>query len=111
MVDTSIECDWNPVAGCSILMAGCTSCSATKRVSRHGAKGVENIVGLYGSPATERMDGKIRLDHTSLDISRTGTNHEIIRLLGVRPISIRGFGRFSAIFGAATATAQSHCRP
>jgi protein gp37 len=75
MADTSIEwtdATWNPVAGCSILTAGCTNCYAMRMASRLEAMGVEKYRGLTRkSGSRAKWTGKIRLDYNSLGIPRT----------------------------------------
>lgn len=49
MAETSIEwtdATWNPVAGCTILTAGCTNCYAMRMAARLEAMGVEKYRGL-----------------------------------------------------------------
>ena len=50
MAETQIEwtdSTWNPVAGCSIITAGCTHCYAMEMAKRLEAMGIENIRGPY----------------------------------------------------------------
>lgn len=49
MAETQIEwtdLTWNPVAGCSIVTAGCTHCYAMEMAKRLEAMGVEKYAGL-----------------------------------------------------------------
>jgi len=49
MAETEIEwtdATWNPVAGCSIMSAGCTNCYAMQMAYRLEAMGVEKYAGL-----------------------------------------------------------------
>ena len=49
MAETQIEwtdSTWNPVAGCSIVTAGCTNCYAMEMAKRLEAMGVEKYAGL-----------------------------------------------------------------
>ena len=49
MAETSIEwtdATWNPVAGCTILTAGCTNCYAMRMAARLEAMGQEKYRGL-----------------------------------------------------------------
>ena len=49
ITDTQIEwtdATWNPVAGCSIISAGCTNCYAMKMARRLEAMGAEKHAGL-----------------------------------------------------------------
>jgi protein gp37 len=72
MAETSIEwtdATWNPVAGCTILTAGCTNCYAMRMAARLEAMGVEKYAGLTRkSGGRAKWTGKIRLDNASLDI-------------------------------------------
>ncbi|MDX8514205.1 DUF5131 family protein [Mesorhizobium captivum] len=72
MAETSIEwtdATWNPVAGCTILTAGCTNCYAMRMASRLEAMGAEKYAGLTRkSGGRAKWTGKIKLDHSSLDI-------------------------------------------
>ncbi|TPK03028.1 DUF5131 family protein [Mesorhizobium sp. B2-5-9] len=72
MAETSIEwtdATWNPVAGCTILTAGCTNCYAMRMASRLEAMGTEKYAGLTRkSGGKVKWTGKIKLDHPSLDI-------------------------------------------
>lgn len=57
MAETSIEwtdAKWNPVAGCTILTAGCTNCYAMRMAARLEAMGVEKYAGLTGRLAVAR---------------------------------------------------------
>jgi protein gp37 len=72
MADTSIEwtdATWNPVAGCTILTAGCTNCYAMRMAARLEAMGVEKYAGLTRkSGGRSKWTGKIRLDPESLTL-------------------------------------------
>ncbi|TPM25063.1 DUF5131 family protein [Mesorhizobium sp. B2-3-5] len=72
MAETSIEwtdATWNPVAGCTILTAGCTNCYAMRMASRLQAMGAEKYTGLTRkSGGRAKWTGEIKLDHSSLDI-------------------------------------------
>lgn len=72
MAETSIEwtdATWNPVAGCTILTAGCTNCYAMRMAARLEAMGVEKYAGLTRkSGGRAKWTGKIKLDHASLAI-------------------------------------------
>ena len=49
MAETQIEwtdATWNPVAGCSVVTAGCTHCYAMEMAKRLEAMGVEKYTGL-----------------------------------------------------------------
>jgi len=70
MADTSIEwtdATWNPVAGCTILTAGCTNCYAMRMAARLEAMGVHKYSGLTRkSGGRAKWTGKVRLDRDSL---------------------------------------------
>ncbi|TPL02031.1 MULTISPECIES: DUF5131 family protein [unclassified Mesorhizobium] len=72
MAETSIEwtdATWNPVAGCTILTAGCTNCYAMRMAARLEAMGVEKYAGLTRkSGGRAKWTGNIRLDVAALEI-------------------------------------------
>lgn len=75
MAETSIEwtdATWNPVAGCTILTAGCTNCYAMRMAARLDAMGLDKYAGLTRkSGGRAKWTGKIRLDHSSLSTPTT----------------------------------------
>lgn len=75
MAETSIEwtdATWNPVAGCTILTAGCTNCYAMRMAARLEAMGVEKYTGLTRkSGGRAKWTGKLFLDRKSLSIPAT----------------------------------------
>lgn len=77
MAETSIEwtdATWNPVAGCTILTAGCTNCYAMRMAARLEAMGVEKYSGLTRKTGSRaKWTGKIYLDRNSLSIPATWT--------------------------------------
>ena len=72
MSDTSIEwtdATWNPVAGCSILSAGCSNCYAMRMAARLEAMGIEKYAGLtHKSGGRAKWRGKINLDSEALRV-------------------------------------------
>jgi len=72
MADTSIEwtdATWNPVAGCTVLTAGCTNCYAMRMAARLDAMGVEKYARLTRKSGKRAVwTGKIRLDEKSLTV-------------------------------------------
>jgi protein gp37 len=72
MADTSIEwtdATWNPVAGCTIVTAGCTNCYAMRMAARLAAMGLEKYQGLTRRSGRRAVwTGKIRSDEQSLAI-------------------------------------------
>jgi protein gp37 len=72
MAETSIEwtdATWNPVAGCTVLTAGCTNCYAMRMAARLEAMGVEKYKGLTRkSGGRAKWTGKVFLDRKSLAV-------------------------------------------
>lgn len=75
MAETSIEwtdATWNPVAGCTVLTAGCTNCYAMRMAARLEAMGSEKYAGLTRKTGGRaKWTGKIYLDRNSLSIPST----------------------------------------
>ncbi|MCV9960362.1 DUF5131 family protein [Pararhizobium sp. BT-229] len=75
MADTSIEwtdATWNPVAGCTIMSAGCTNCYAMRMAARLEAMGVEKYAGLTRKTGGRaKWTGAISLDQKALTIPST----------------------------------------
>lgn len=60
---------WNPVAGCSVLSAGCTHCYAMEMARRLDAMGVEKYAGLTRKSGKRTVwRGIVREDHEALAI-------------------------------------------
>lgn len=72
MAETQIEwtdATWNPVAGCSIVSAGCTNCYAMEMARRLDAMGVEKYRGLTRRSGKRTIwKGFIREDRSALEI-------------------------------------------
>lgn len=72
MSETQIEwtdTTWNPVAGCSIMSAGCTNCYAMRMAHRLEAMGQEKYRGLTRKSGGRNIwNGVVREDRKSLDI-------------------------------------------
>ncbi len=72
MAETQIEwtdATWNPVAGCSIVSAGCTHCYAMDMAKRLDAMGVHKYERLTRRSGKRTIwNGMVRLDRASLDI-------------------------------------------
>lgn len=72
MAETSIEwtdATWNPVAGCTIMSAGCTNCYAMRMAARLEAMGVEKYRGLTRkSGGRQKWTGALYLDDNALKI-------------------------------------------
>ncbi|AZO36335.1 MAG: DUF5131 family protein [Mesorhizobium sp.] len=75
MAETSIEwtdATWNPVAGCTILTAGCMNCYAMRMAARLEAMGQEKYTGLTRKTGGRaKWTGKIHLDRKALSIPET----------------------------------------
>jgi protein gp37 len=75
MAETSIEwtdATWNPVAGCTVLTAGCTNCYAMRMAARLDAMGMGKYRGLTRKSGKRAVwTGKIRLDEASLAIPKS----------------------------------------
>lgn len=74
MAETQIEwtdATWNPVAGCSIVTAGCTHCYAMEMAKRLEAMGVEKYAGLTRLSGKRTVwNGLVREDREALAIPR-----------------------------------------
>ncbi|MFG1364690.1 DUF5131 family protein [Xanthobacter versatilis] len=74
MAETSIEwtdATWNPVAGCSIMSAGCTNCYAMRMAARLEAMGVEKYADLTRkSGGRAKWTGALYLDEKALSIPK-----------------------------------------
>lgn len=74
MADTTIEwtdATWNPVAGCTIMSAGCTNCYAMRMAARLEAMGLEKYRGLTRkSGARAKWTGEVRLDPGALSVPK-----------------------------------------
>jgi Protein of unknown function (DUF5131) len=76
MAETQIEwtdATWNPVAGCSIVSAGCTNCYAMQMAKRLEAMNVEKYDGLTRRSGSRTVwNGIVREDEAALDIPSAG---------------------------------------
>lgn len=74
MAETQIEwtdSTWNPVAGCSVMSAGCTNCYAMQMAYRLESMGVEKYKGLTRKSGKRRIwKGIVREDEKALDVPR-----------------------------------------
>jgi protein gp37 len=72
MATTSIEwtdATWNPVAGCSIVSAGCTNCYAMRMASRLQAMGMQKYKGLTRRSGSRHVwTGKVTCHFESLEV-------------------------------------------
>ncbi|MFC3071515.1 DUF5131 family protein [Shinella pollutisoli] len=77
MADTSIEwtdATWNPVAGCSIMSAGCSNCYAMRMAARLEAMGVEKYRGLTRkSGGRAKWTGALVFDEKALALPASWT--------------------------------------
>jgi protein gp37 len=65
------EATWNPVAGCTVLSPGCTNCYAMRMAARLEAMGQAKYSGITRkSGGRSKWNGRINLDHASLDIPK-----------------------------------------
>ncbi|KZC98267.1 DUF5131 family protein [Thalassospira xiamenensis] len=75
MAETEIEwtdATWNPVAGCSVMSAGCTNCYAMRMAKRLEAMGMEKYAGLTRTVNGQAVwTGTVREDTNSLQIPLT----------------------------------------
>jgi protein gp37 len=75
MADTTIEwtdSTWNPVAGCTVLSAGCTNCYAMRMAARLEAMGVEKYAGTTRkSGGRAKWTGQISLDYKALAVPKS----------------------------------------
>jgi protein gp37 len=72
MAETQIEwtdATWNPVAGCSVVTAGCTNCYAMQMARRLEAMGVAKYDGLTRKSGKRAIwNGVVREDRAALNI-------------------------------------------
>ena len=72
MATSSIEwtnATWNPVAGCTVLSPGCTSCYAMRLAARLEAMGMAKYAGLTRkSGGRAKWTGAVRLDRAALGV-------------------------------------------
>jgi protein gp37 len=71
MADSSIEwtdSTWNPVAGCTVVTAGCTNCYAMRMAARLQAMGQPKYNGLTRKSGRRHVwTGTIRCDEKALE--------------------------------------------
>jgi protein gp37 len=74
MAETQIEwtdATWNPVAGCSVVTAGCTNCYAMTLAARLAAMGMAKYDGLTRKSGKRWVwNGRVREDYEALDAPR-----------------------------------------
>lgn len=65
------DATWNPVAGCSVVSAGCSHCYAMEMAKRLEAMGVEKYAGLTRRSGNRTVwNGTVREDDAALSIPR-----------------------------------------
>ena len=71
MAESAIEwtdSTWNPVAGCTVLTAGCTNCYAMRMAARLASMGMPKYEGLTRKSGDRYVwTGQVALDHNVLD--------------------------------------------
>ena len=74
MSESSIEwtdATWNPVAGCTVLTAGCTNCYAMRMAARLASMGMSKYQGLTRKSGERYVwTGKVALDEPTLEAPR-----------------------------------------
>ncbi len=82
MAESTIEwtdATWNPVAGCTILTAGCTNCYAMRMAARLEAMGALKYAGLTRRSGERRVwTGKVTLDRAVLEAPKTWRKPRLI---------------------------------
>lgn len=82
MAETSIEwtdATWNPVAGCTILTAGCTNCYAMRMAARLQAMGVPKYAGLTRKSGDRHVwTGAVSLNVAVLDAPKAWRKPRLI---------------------------------
>lgn len=82
MAETAIEwtdATWNPVAGCTILTAGCTNCYAMRMAARLEAMGTPKYSGLTRKSGQRHVwTGLVTLDHNALEAPRAWRKPRLI---------------------------------
>lgn len=82
MAETSIEwtdATWNPVAGCTVLTAGCTNCYAMRMAARLQAMGVPKYEGLTRKSGERYVwTGAVTLDEAVLDAPKAWRKPRLI---------------------------------
>ncbi len=95
MAETQIEwtdATWNPVAGCSIITAGCTNCYAIEMARRLEAMNVQKYSGLVRKSGKRFVwRGKVIEDRAALSIPYSWKRpRKIFVKLHERPLSSEG---------------------
>lgn len=82
MAATSIEwtdATWNPIAGCTVMSAGCTNCYAMRMAARLEAMGSKKYRGLTRKSGNRYVwTGKVRLDERSLEVPKSWSKPRLV---------------------------------
>ena len=82
MAESSIEwtdATWNPVAGCTVLTAGCTNCYAMRMAARLSSMGTPKYQGLTRKSGERYVwTGAVSLDETAIDAPRAWKKPKLI---------------------------------
>lgn len=82
MAESAIEwtdATWNPVAGCTILTAGCTNCYAMRMAARLEAMGTPKYAGLTRKSGQRHIwTGAVTLDREALEAPRAWRKPRLI---------------------------------
>jgi len=66
------DATWNPVAGCTVITAGCTNCYAMRMAARLEAMGQEKYAGTTRKSGRRYVwTGHVKVDHASLRLPHT----------------------------------------
>src|SRR6516165_9130174 len=70
---------WNPIAGCTVVSAGCTNCYAMRMAARLEAMGNDKYHGLTRRSGNRFVwTGKVRLEEKALDIPFTWSKPRLV---------------------------------
>jgi protein gp37 len=73
------DATWNPIAGCTVMSAGCTNCYATRMAARLEAMGSEKYRGLTRRSGKRVVwTGKINFDEKALDLPKSWSKPRFI---------------------------------
>jgi protein gp37 len=82
MAESSIEwtdATWNPVAGCTVLTAGCTNCYAMRMAARLASMGTPKYQGLTRKSGERYVwTGAVSLDDAAIDAPRAWRKSKLI---------------------------------
>lgn len=73
------DATWNPVAGCSIVSAGCSNCYAMRMAARLEAMGSPKYFGLTRKSGKQVIwTGNVYLDETALQVPKRWSKPRLI---------------------------------